>query len=141
MGVDKEWRTRCRRPLRRQEARPGSARRSVALSRNDGPLAASAMTDDSARGGIRYGPRAERRRLIPREPRALNGLKRPLLCVDSDLGGVLDTNPCLCAWPSAGVSSWLLRRPRMTELGRILEPSLDMVDCLLAAIRVIAPER
>lgn len=49
----------------------------------------------------------------------------------SVLGTGLIIRPLRCASPSAAVSSSLLSRPRMTELGRMRVPSLDIVDCLL----------
>jgi hypothetical protein len=79
--------------------------------------------------------------VVPLAANEMKGLNRLLVLLTSDLGIVLETIPCRCAWPSAGVSSSLFRRPRITLFGNILDPNLDIVDCLLVGIRCIVADR
>lgn len=89
---------RWRRVLRLQVALLGPGTRRSLLEAAKGEFAdRSEAFDESSREGIKYGPRIDLRRATPLDPNALNGLNRPVLWPDSDLGDVRDTNPWRCA--------------------------------------------
>lgn len=70
---------RWRRVLRLQEALLGPGSRRSPLEAAKGEFDDSSEAFESSREGMKYGPRIDLRRVTPLDPRALKGLKRPVL--------------------------------------------------------------